>query len=120
MTGIQRYGIRLTLHAKQDLRSIHDYIAEFDSFERAGYVVDKVLEAIDRLETFPERGEHPPELSGRGIMDFRQTRFKAYRIVYEIDGDQVIVHLIADGRRNMQALLRRRLLIAAPPTKGGG
>ena len=41
-------------------------------------------------------------------MGIRQ--FKPYRIVYQVLGETVYVMLIADGRRDMQALLQRRLL----------
>ena len=42
-------------------------------------------------------------------MDFRQVFFKPYRVVYEIMRDEVVIHLIADGRRNLRSLLLRRL-----------
>lgn len=36
--------------------------------------------------------------------------FKPYRLVYRVAGERVYVYLIADGRRDMQSLLARRLL----------
>ena len=36
--------------------------------------------------------------------------FKPYRIIYRVMGDGVYVLVIADGRRDMRALLGRRLL----------
>ena len=62
------------------------------------------------LERFPERGRHPAELLTLGIREYRETFFKPYRIIYYVDGKRVYVALIADGRRDMQALLERRLL----------
>ncbi len=62
------------------------------------------------LARSPERGAYPPEMLKLGIREFRQTSFKPYRLVYRVVGNQVIVLMIADGRRNMQALLERRLL----------
>jgi toxin ParE1/3/4 len=41
--------------------------------------------------------------------EFRQVFFKPYRVIYEIMGNEVIIHLIADGRRNLQSPLLRRL-----------
>lgn len=32
------------------------------------------------------------------------------RVIYRVVGKQVIIHLIADGRRDMQSVLGRRLL----------
>ncbi|WP_301101738.1 hypothetical protein [Propionivibrio sp.] len=36
--------------------------------------------------------------------------YPAYRVIYRITGSQVIIYLIADGRRDMQSVLVRRLL----------
>jgi len=47
-----------------------------------------------------------------GILDYREVFFKSYRIIYPITGNAVHVMLIADERRNMLALLPRRLLSA--------
>ena len=70
----------------------------------------RLLEAADRLATFPHRGAHPRELQALGIREYRQTFFKPYRLIYRVIGRQVFVYVIADGRRDMQSLLLRRLL----------
>jgi len=62
------------------------------------------------LATFSERGSHPRELLALGIREYRETCFKPYRVIYRIIGKRVFVYLIADGRRDMQTLLERRLL----------
>jgi hypothetical protein len=50
------------------------------------------------------------ELRLLGIKEYRQAFFKPYRIIYRVIGEQVVVYVIADGRRDMQTLLSRRLL----------
>ena len=105
-----RYDVRLTAGAERDLESIYDYIAEFDSSASANLVLDKLLRTADILATFPDRGAYPRELQALGIREFRQVFFKPYRLIYRIIGQQVFIVLIADGRRDMQALLARRLL----------
>ena len=45
-----------------------------------------------------------------GIKEYRQTIFKPYRVIYRVTERQVIIYLIADGRREMQSVLSRRLL----------
>jgi toxin ParE1/3/4 len=62
------------------------------------------------LSRFPERGSHPKELLSLGIKEYRQTFFKPYRLVYRITDRKVTIYLIVDGRRDMQAVLARRLL----------
>jgi toxin ParE1/3/4 len=73
-------------------------------------VLDRIQKVIDMLATFPERGSYPKELLALGIREYRQTFFKPYRVIYRIIGQHVYVYLIADGRRDVQALLERRLL----------
>jgi toxin ParE1/3/4 len=105
-----RFEVLLTEGAERDLESIHDYIAEYECVANANYVLDALMDAVELLSTSPERGSHPKELLGLGIKEFRQTFFKPYRVIYRVMGRQVIIHLIVDGRRDMQSLLARRLL----------
>lgn len=104
------YPVLMTAGAERDLESIYDYIAEFDSPANANHVLDHLLQCIRNLGRFPERGTHPRELSALGIREYRQALYKPYRIIYRILNGQVHVYLIADGRRDMQSLLYRRLL----------
>jgi toxin ParE1/3/4 len=105
-----RFEVLLTEGAEQDLEAIHDYIAEFDCVANANDVLDKLMDVAESLSTFPERSSYPKELVGLGIKEYRQTFFKPYRLIYRITGSQVIIYLIADGRRDMQSVLARRLL----------
>jgi toxin ParE1/3/4 len=73
-------------------------------------VLDALMDVVESLSRFPERGSHPRELLGLGIKEYRQTFFKPYRLVYRITDRKVTIYLIVDGRRDMQAVLARRLL----------
>ena len=105
-----RFKVLLTAGAESDLNDLHGYIAEHDSPQNAGYVLDKLLEVAENLATFPERGSYPPELLALGIREYRQSFFKPYRVIYRVIGKQVIIYVITDGRRDMKSLLARRLL----------
>jgi len=105
-----RYEVLLTAGAEQDLESIYDYIAEFDSPASADHVLDRLMKAVDGLSSLPERGSHPKELLALGIKEYRQTFFKPYRVIYRVDMQLVYVYLVVDGRRDTQSLLARRLL----------
>ena len=83
------YNVALTQDAEADLAAIYDYIAEYDC---------------------PENGSIPKELLDLGNHDYRQTLFKSYRLIYKIIDQQVVIFLNSDDRRDMQALLTRRLL----------
>lgn len=105
-----QFTVLLTDGAEQDLEAIHSHIAEFDCAANANRVLDELVKVADSLSSFPERGSHPRELLKLGIKEYRQTFFKPYRVIYRVAGSQVIIHLISDGRRDMQSVLTRRLL----------
>lgn len=105
-----KFEVFLTDGAVQDLEAIHDYISEFDCVANDNHVLDALMEVVQSLSRFPERGSYPRELVGLGIKEYRQTFFKPYRVIYRVTGSQVIMYLIADGRRDMQSVLARRLL----------
>jgi toxin ParE1/3/4 len=62
------------------------------------------------LERYPLRGNIPKELDTLGIREFRQVLMRPYRLIYRVMEDKVFIMIIADGRRDMQTLLERRLL----------
>ena len=103
--------VRILAEAEQDLFDIYHYIAANDSPDRAEYVLDQLEGLCSRLVNMPQRGHVPPELDRIGVMDYREVHFKPYRAIYQIIRQGVYVHCILDGRRNMQALLERRLLL---------
>ena len=76
----------------------------------ANCVLDELMAVVASLSQFPERGSNPKELVALGIKEYRQTSFNLYRVICRVTGRQVIIHLIADGRRDMQSVLARRLL----------
>lgn len=104
------FDVLMTAGAERDLESIYDYIAEFDCTANADYVLDQLNDVLENLARFPERGSHPKELVTLGIKEYRQAMFKPYRVIYRIIDTQVVIYVIADGRRDMQSLLARRLL----------
>ncbi|MGH8128644.1 MAG: type II toxin-antitoxin system RelE/ParE family toxin [Gammaproteobacteria bacterium] len=104
------FEVLLTEGAEQDLELLNGYIAEFDCVANADRVLDRLMKAVESLSRFPERGSYPKELAALGIREYRQTLFRPYRMIYRVTGRRVVIYLIADGRRDMQSLLARRLL----------
>lgn len=107
---MKQFDVLLTRSAEHDLEEIYDYIAQYDSAMHADQVLDRLLSTITRLATQPQRGTYPNELQALGIREFRQVFFKPYRVIYRVIDNRVVIYLIADGRRDMQSLLARRLL----------
>ena len=104
------FRVQLTDGAAGDLEEICNYIERQDSPARANYVLDRIEETFHGLCERPQRGRYPRELLDIGIRDYREVFFKPYRIIYRVIEETVYVLVIADGRRDMQSLLLRRLL----------
>jgi len=105
-----RYEVRITTGAECDLVEITAFLAEREGLAVAEGVLQGLLDCAGDLARFPERGSFPKELLKLGIREFRQALCQPYRLVYRIAGNHVFVLLVADGRRDFQSLLERRLL----------
>jgi toxin ParE1/3/4 len=103
------YRVELTGSATSDIDDIVDWVAHNDSPENAIKLLDKIQSKVESLAHNPERGSVPPEMRTLGLDKYREIFFKPYRIIYHVREHHIIVNLIADGRRDMTALLQRRL-----------
>jgi toxin ParE1/3/4 len=72
-----------------------DYIAE-DSQGAAERWVEQVLQAVDRLQTFPNSGRAVPEV---GDSRLRELLVAGYRVIYRVADDQVHILTVRHGRR---------------------
>ena len=106
------FQLFLTDDATRDLEELYDYIESHDAPGKVDYVLDQIEKAFLSLSENPERGAYPKELLAVGLREYREISFKPYRIIYRVMAENVYVMVIADGRRDMQTLLQRRLLQA--------
>jgi len=102
--------VRVTEGAERDLAEIAGFLPEREGAALAEQMLDTLFQAAAELTHFPERGSHPRELLALGIRDFRQVLCQPYRMIHRIQGRTVFILLVADGRRDFQSLLERRML----------
>jgi toxin ParE1/3/4 len=96
--------------AKTDLQQLRSYILKNFSREVWQSTYAKLKESIRSLTAFPYLGAIPQELGGIHIQQYRQLICGMNRIIYEVRGDTLYVHVIVDTRRDLSALLMRRLV----------
>jgi toxin ParE1/3/4 len=106
------FQIFLTDDTARDLEDLYDYIALHDVPGKADHVLEEIEKTLNGLSENPQRSAYPKELLALGLREYREVFFKPCRIIYRIMAGRVIVFVIADGRRDMQTLLQRRLLQA--------
>lgn len=79
-----------------DLTEIRDPIAT-DSPANAAAFLERLLDAVERLDLFPERGRRVPEAPE--LPDVRELLIESYRVIYRRRGERVQIVMIIHGRR---------------------
>jgi toxin ParE1/3/4 len=104
------FAVEITADAESDLEAVHAFMFRHRGRDDADSLIEKFADLIQSLERYLMRGTIPKELDRLGIRDFRQTLLLHFRVIYRVMGGTVYIQMIADGRREMQSLLEKRLL----------
>jgi len=84
--------------AAQDLDSITEYIAA-DSPTYARIVLKNIVNQTRILARFPQAGRKVPEFDDENI---RELIVYSYRIIYRLEGDEVLIVAVIHGKRILQ------------------
>ena len=101
-----RYVIRWTPEAEADAATIVEF---FNDPINAEKLIVQFGEKADCLQTLPERGRVVPELRKIGVLAYLEVFHKPWRMVYKIQGREVWIMVVLDGRRDLVDLLFERL-----------
>ena len=85
--------------AIEDVQAIRAYVGR-DSPQSAELLVDALIAAVERLQTFPRSGRVVPEV---GDDNLREVIHRNYRIVYRLRANSVEVVTIFHGARLFRA-----------------
>ena len=89
------YNVEILRSAWEDLKSIYaDYAIQFD-VDTAIKVSDSILDAIERLESFPDSGSMTPDpwLNNQG---YRMIICKKHVAIYRKISETIFIYHIAD------------------------
>jgi len=81
--------------AKADLRDIFDHIAR-DSRFYARKTIEDLVQRSESLLTFPRIGRVVPEYN---LEIIRELLIESYRVIYELQGDDVEILAVIHGMR---------------------
>lgn len=95
--------IRWSITSVHDLRDIEEFIAR-DSPVYAVRQVNRIVQAVERLERFPASGRIVPEFDRD---DLREVISGPYRIVYLEQSDVCTVLRVVHGARDLELLAQR-------------
>jgi toxin ParE1/3/4 len=97
------YNVNILPSAWENLKSIEDYYAiQFDA-DTAIKVVNSILDAIERLEVFPDSGSLTPDpwLNEQG---YRMVICKKHVAIYRVIGEEIYIYHIADTQTEYHKL----------------
>ena len=97
------YNVNILPSAWENLKSIEDYYAiQFDA-DTAIKVVNSILDAIERLEAFPDSGSLTPDpwLNEQG---YRMVICKKHVAIYRVIGEEIYIYHIADTQTEYHKL----------------
>ena len=87
-----------TTIARSDLKSIYEYISEDSSFYAKRFI-DKLVDKVEILETYPNMGRVVPEFENQKIRELIEGN---YRIVYRTSSDRVEIIRVHHSSRNLK------------------
>lgn len=95
--------VRILRRAQDDLQRIYRHVA-VEAPSRAGSFMNALLDAIESLERFADRGGAPrdPVLRGRR---YRFLVHRRYVVFYKVTRREVLVHRVLHVRRAYKDLL---------------
>ncbi|MBC3255484.1 type II toxin-antitoxin system RelE/ParE family toxin [Pseudomonas paralactis] len=96
--------------AKRDLKDLKSYLSRQFSAATWQQSYDAIKQAIRLLDAQPYAGSIPEEIEKLNLSQYRQVVSGMNRIIYEIRAPFIYVHIIADTRKNLQALLLKNLI----------
>lgn len=99
--GYWAMRVKWTEPALEDLAGIQAYIAK-DSPYYAKQFIERIFEAAETLDGFPELGRKVPEAGD--TENIRELLFQSYRIIYLYQTDHVYILAVIHGSRDLQGM----------------
>ena len=106
----KKYFVKWTAPAREDLNEIIEYISK-TNINYAVKVLDNIEDNVKKLDRFPERYRIVPELEKYGYLMYREIIVEYWRIMYKIENKYIYIMLVIDGRRNLEDLLLKKMVI---------
>jgi len=106
----KKYFVKWTAPAKEDIDEIIDYISK-TNINYAVRILSGIEKNVKKSGMFPERHRIVPEFEKYGYLIYREIIVEYWRIIYKIENNYVYIMLVIDGRRNLEDLLLKRMIL---------
>lgn len=106
---MKRFKVYWTKEASIDLGEIIDYISK-DRVSAAKAIYKKIKSKCRLLNENPERYRRVPELLEITSENYREIIVSPYRVIFKLNGFDVYIFAVFDGRRDVESILFERFL----------
>ena len=95
--------------AAEDLQEISDYVGQ-TSQAYADSLIERVLDAVERLVDFPRMGPVVRDVRVKGV-ELREISVRPYRVIYRLRSHRVIILGVVHGARLLRKAIRGRRMV---------
>jgi addiction module RelE/StbE family toxin len=106
----KKYFVKWTAPAREDINEIINYIS-LTNPTYAVKILDKIEDHVKQLDRLPGRYRIVLELERYGYLMYREIIVEYWRIIYKIENDFVYIMLVIDGRRNLEDLILKKIVL---------
>jgi plasmid stabilization system protein ParE len=96
--------------ARDDLLEIRAHLKTNQSPAFVKKVTEQIRDEVGSLEDWPSKGVFVRELEELQLDQYRELLAGQHRIIFERGSEAFYVHIVCHASRDLEALLRRRLL----------
>jgi len=98
--------------ARDDLLEIRDSLKLHQSPAFVRKVTEQIRDEVGSFKDWPSKGIYVRELEELQLDQYRELLAGRHRIIFERASEAFYVHIVCHASRDLEALLRRRLLAA--------
>ncbi|MCC8403252.1 type II toxin-antitoxin system RelE/ParE family toxin [Paraburkholderia sp. MMS20-SJTN17] len=107
-----KFKLLILDEAQEDTKHLRRYILRSFGAETWKQTSTQLAATFGNVRQFPQSGCIPAELADFGGLNFREALSGQNRVIYEVRGDTIYIHVVTDTRRDLRTLLQKRLLRA--------
>ena len=96
--------------ARDDLLEIRAHLKLNQSATFVKKVTEQIRDEVGSLRDWPSKGIYVPQLEELQLDQYRELLAGQHRIIFERGSEAFYIHLVCHASRDLEALLRRRLL----------
>jgi len=106
----KKYFVKWTAPAREDVNEIIDHIS-LTNLNYSVKLMDMIEEKVEKLKTSPKSYRIVPELEKYGYLMYREIIVEYWRVMYKIENKYVYIMLVIDGRRNLEDILLKKMIL---------